>query len=286
MNNMNWDDLKYFLTLYETGKVSSAAHRLNVNYATVSRRIDRFEDSLKLKLFNRTTDGFQSTIEGKLLYERSVNLRDEMNNLSESLSPDTRFNQHTTISMVPFLAEHLVIEKLKSLHSRFPELRFEIDTAHRNVNIAKQEADIALRMGLPAKGESICKKLGDVAFVLAGTDYWMERLRNHEPVNVITYTAEYSHLAECKYLVDRFGTQSIKIQTDTVSAQRKATEYGYGISLLPKLALRSSALPTMKPEMAMTREIWMLTSKKTTTSTSKKLVMEELIKIFQNELQS
>ncbi|WP_430741995.1 helix-turn-helix domain-containing protein [Vibrio misgurnus] len=62
MDNSNWDDLKFFLVLYESGKVSTAANRLNVNYATVSRRIDRLEDSLKLKLFNRTGDGFNSTI--------------------------------------------------------------------------------------------------------------------------------------------------------------------------------------------------------------------------------
>jgi DNA-binding transcriptional LysR family regulator len=94
--------------LYEAGKVSTAAHRLNVNYATVSRRIDRLEDSLKLKLFNRISDGFNSTIEGKILYERSVDLRDKINCLSESLSPEAKFNQNAKISMVPFLAEHFV----------------------------------------------------------------------------------------------------------------------------------------------------------------------------------
>ncbi|SJN56779.1 HTH-type transcriptional regulator DmlR [Vibrio ruber DSM 16370] len=285
MNNINWDDLKYFLALYEAGKVNTAAHQLNVNYATVSRRIDRLEDALKLKLFNRTGDGFLPTIEGKLLYERTISLRDNINNLSESLSPDTLFNQNIKISMVPFLAEQLVIEKLQHLHTRFPELRFEMDTSSRNVNIAKQEADIALRMELPETGESICKKLGEVEFVLSGTDDWIERLRNHEPVNIITYTAELGHLPECQYLIDRFGTKSIKIQTDTVAAQRKAAEHGYGIALLPKIALRSSPLSTVKPEIAITREVWLLTTKKTMSSTAKKLVMEELVKIFHTELQ-
>ncbi|MGR5299194.1 LysR family transcriptional regulator [Vibrio mediterranei] len=286
MNNSNWDDLKFFLVLYEAGKVSTAAHRLNVNYATVSRRIDRLEDSLKLKLFNRTSDGFNSTIEGKLLYERSVDLRDEINSLSESLSPEAKFNQNAKISMVPFLAEHFVIENLKKLHVRFPKLRFEIDTSNRNVNIAKQEADIALRLDLPEKGESICKKLGEVEFVLCGTDYWIERLVNNESVNIITYTAEFSHLTECKFLIEKFGTKAIKLQTDTISAQKKAAEHGYGIALLPRLTLSSNSLSIIEPEIPITREIWMLTSKKTSMSTPKKLVMEELVKMFKNELQS
>ncbi|NAX49376.1 LysR family transcriptional regulator, partial [Photobacterium halotolerans] len=155
MNKLNWDDLKFFLTLYETNTVSVAANRLNVNYATVSRRIDRLENALKLKLFDRTQDGFISTIEGRLLYDKSITMRDKINSLEEELSPESKFNQNTKISMVPFLAEHFVIENLHNLHQRFPELRFEIDTSSRNVNISKQEADIALRMELPEKGESI-----------------------------------------------------------------------------------------------------------------------------------
>ncbi|SIO92514.1 LysR family transcriptional regulator [Vibrio spartinae] len=286
MNNSNWDDLKFFLVLYETGKVSTAAHRLNVNYATVSRRIDRLEDSLKVKLFNRTSDGFHATLEGRQLYERSVDLRDKINSLSESLSPEAKFNQHAKISMVPFLAEYFVIENLKKLHAQCPELRFEIDTSSRNVNIAKQEADIALRLELPEKGESICRKLGEVAFVLCGTEYWIERLKNDEPVNVITYTAAFSHLTECKFLIEKFGTKAIKFQTDTISAQKQAAEHGYGIALLPKLSLRASSLKTIELEMPITRDIWMLTSKKTSMSTPKKLVMEALVKMFRDELGS
>ncbi|MFA1563118.1 LysR family transcriptional regulator [Aliivibrio fischeri] len=286
MNNSNWDDLKFFLMLYDTNKVSTAAHILNVNYATVSRRIDRLEDSLKIKLFNRTGDGFNPTIEGKILYARSVSLRDKINNLSESLSPETRFNQKVKISMVPFLAEHFVIKNLKRLHSRFPNLRFEIDTSNRNVNIAKQEADIALRLGLPEKGESTCKKLGEVAFVLCGTDYWIKRLVNNESVNIITYTAEFSHLTECKFLIEKFGNKAIKLQTNTISAQKKAVEYGYGIALLPKLTLSSSSLNTIEPTPSIIRDVWMLTSKKTSMSTSKKIVMEELVNIFKNEVES
>ncbi|EAQ63325.1 putative transcriptional regulator; putative transcriptional regulator (LysR family protein) [Marinomonas sp. MED121] len=284
MKNLNWDDIKFFLALFETNTVSKAAERLNVNYATVSRRIMRLEDSLKLKLFDRTQDGFVSTIEGRFLYDKALEMREKIEALGEDLSPGTVFNQNTKISLVPFLAEHFVIENLAPLHYRFPELRFEIDTSSRNVNISKLEADIALRMELPERGESICKKLGEITYVLYGTDYWINRLKNNEKVNVITYSTAFNDLPECKYLVERFGTKSIKLQTDTVSAQKKASESGFGISFIPKIAIQPDQCSFYEPDDAVTREIWMLTSKKTAHSTPKKLVMDELIKIFHNKL--
>lgn len=286
MNRINWDDIKFFLALHETGKISAAANRLNVNYATVSRRIDRLEDALKLKLFDRTNDGFQPTIEGELLYERSVKLSDQISNISEVLSPETRFNQNIKISMVPFLAEQFVIEKLKNLHNRFAEIRFEIDTSSRNVNISKQEADIALRMELPEKGESICKKLGEIQYIICGSEYWLKRLENNQSVDIITYTSAFNHLKECQYLLERFGTKSIKMQTNTIAAQKKAAEHGYGIALLPEIVVKNTAIASRKPDENITREIWMLTSKKAMSSTPKKLVMDELTKIFKNELKA
>ncbi|ADZ89416.1 LysR family transcriptional regulator [Marinomonas mediterranea] len=284
MNNLNWDDLKFFLALHETNTVSKAAERLNVNYATVSRRIDRLEDALKLKLFDRTQDGFLSTIEGHVLYEKALEMREKVDALGADLSPETLFNQNTKISMVPFLAEHVVIENLAPLHHRFPELRFEIETSTRNVNISKLEADIALRLELPEKGESICKKLGDITYVLYGNDYWIDRLEKNENVNVITYSTAFSHLPECQYLIERFGIKSIKLQTDSISAQKKASEAGFGVALIPKIAVDPNLNVYREPAKKISREVWMLTSKKTAHSTAKKLVMDELIKIFQHTL--
>lgn len=284
MKNLNWDDLKFFLALHEANTVSKAAERLNVNYATVSRRIDRLEDTLKLKLFDRTQDGFISTIEVHFLYEKALEMRDKIDSLGADLSPETAFNQNTKISMVPFLAEHFVIENLAPLHNRFPDLRFEIDTSSRNVNISKLEADIALRMELPDKGESICRKLGEIKYVLYGSEYWLDRLEKNEKVNLITYSTTFSHLPECRYLIERFGTKAIKLQTDTVSAQKKASESGFGISLIPKIAAQSGRCHYREPDKKICREIWMLTSKKTAHSTPRKLVMDELVKIFHSKL--
>ena len=57
MHNDNWDDLKFVLSVAETGSVSGAARRLGVNHATVLRRISAFEDAHGAEVFERSQQG-------------------------------------------------------------------------------------------------------------------------------------------------------------------------------------------------------------------------------------
>lgn len=58
------DDYHYILALSETGSLSAASRRLNVNHTTVARRIQAFEERFKIKLFERVPKGYQLTLAG------------------------------------------------------------------------------------------------------------------------------------------------------------------------------------------------------------------------------
>ena len=59
MHNENWDDLRYVLTVAETGSVLRAAKQLGVNHATVLRHVAAFEDRHGAPVFERTRKGYQ-----------------------------------------------------------------------------------------------------------------------------------------------------------------------------------------------------------------------------------
>lgn len=59
MHNENWDDLRYVLTVAETGSVLQAAKRLGVNHATVLRHVAAFEDRHGATVFERTAQGYR-----------------------------------------------------------------------------------------------------------------------------------------------------------------------------------------------------------------------------------
>ena len=50
---MDWSNLEFFLAVARTGSLSSAAKNLQVNHSTVSRRLDRLESDLNIKLFKK-----------------------------------------------------------------------------------------------------------------------------------------------------------------------------------------------------------------------------------------
>ena len=66
---MNWDDLKIFLEVARTEKLSYAAKRLGIDASTVSRRLHRLEDQLATQLFDRSTEGHSLTEHGQLLLQ-------------------------------------------------------------------------------------------------------------------------------------------------------------------------------------------------------------------------
>jgi DNA-binding transcriptional LysR family regulator len=55
---MNWDDVRFFLALARQKTLRGASKSLNVDQATVGRRIAAFESALGSRLFIRTPRAF------------------------------------------------------------------------------------------------------------------------------------------------------------------------------------------------------------------------------------
>src|SRR5215831_9932352 len=62
---MNWDDLRIFLAVARSGRVSTAARRLGVEHTTISRRLGVLEEDLGVRLFYRTPGGYLLTPQGQ-----------------------------------------------------------------------------------------------------------------------------------------------------------------------------------------------------------------------------
>ena len=54
---MNWDDMRFFLQVARTGRLTEAARALGVDHATVSRRVGALERALSARLFDRSPRG-------------------------------------------------------------------------------------------------------------------------------------------------------------------------------------------------------------------------------------
>jgi DNA-binding transcriptional LysR family regulator len=64
---LDWDDLRYFLAVARSGRLTTAARKLGVDGATCSRRIAALEAALASKLFERRPQGSSLTSDGERL---------------------------------------------------------------------------------------------------------------------------------------------------------------------------------------------------------------------------
>ena len=65
----DWNDLKFFLAVAETGSLSAAARKLDSRQPTVGRRIQTLEENLKVSLFERHPRGYVLTDAGQDIME-------------------------------------------------------------------------------------------------------------------------------------------------------------------------------------------------------------------------
>lgn len=169
-----WDDIRVFLAVACQGSIARAAKTLDVDAATVSRRLAAFERAMGVNLVTRGRDGVNLTAEGDAI--RALAERVEVAILALQ-------SQRTSLASVPggvvriatsgILAEGVLARHVERFTAESPSIRLEFLVARRLVELSKGEADIAFRLRprgrYIAEPSTIAIKLAEVGFALYGT---------------------------------------------------------------------------------------------------------------------
>src|SRR5690606_95860 len=86
----DWDDLKSFLAVAETGSTLAAAQTLRISQTTVARRIAALEAATGLNLFERRQAGYALTPVGEAMMPTAAAVRDAAARFSEAAGARSR----------------------------------------------------------------------------------------------------------------------------------------------------------------------------------------------------
>ena len=75
-------DISTFVTTVKYGSYTQAAKHLGVTRSTVGKSIVRLEQAMGVRLLNRTTRSLSTTDEGKVFYEYSHSIMEELNTMT------------------------------------------------------------------------------------------------------------------------------------------------------------------------------------------------------------
>jgi DNA-binding transcriptional LysR family regulator len=161
----DWSDLRFLLEVARTGTLAAAARKLGVDNTTVGRRLSALERDLGAKLFARTPDGLALTAAGEAMRMAGVDMEQAvLRGEQEALGADRKLSGLVRVATTDLLGELVILPALGALHERHPQIRVELLTGAVQLDIARREADVALRYVRPERGELVARRAGAIAW--------------------------------------------------------------------------------------------------------------------------
>jgi len=252
---MNWDDLRIVAAVRDEGTYAGASARLRIDETTVGRRLARIERALGLRLFEAVDVLRKPTRQCETVLAHVQAMAGhvaEINKVSESLPGLTgRFR----IASTNAVAEELLSPRAGDFLAGNPGLSIQLLTSSENVKFSRWEADLAIRLRKPDKGDFTISKLAEVRLYLIEPAVEADV----DPV-VCGYSDELGAIPESQYLKAKGLHQRARCISDNVRVIRRMIGSHQAVGILPEYScqelladrrLRATLLPRR-------RDVWLL----------------------------
>ncbi len=265
---LNWDDLYYFVVVSRAGNLSRAARILDVNHSTVFRRIAGLESSLGLRLFDRKSDGYELTEAGKIIMEVASQVDADISALDLRLTgQDHQLSGTLRITTTDALMANFLPPQLLSFRQKYPNVKIELISGDGFFNLAKHEADVALRLCRNPPQELTGEKIAVLGWALYASDSYLsehgtpdspEDLAKHF---VVCGDESMPQITATSWLRSYIPEEAVVLRSNSTMNIFSAIKAGIGMGMLP--CHLGEPEPTLKavfpPGPALTSDLWVLT---------------------------
>ena len=233
-----WDDVRFFLAVARGGSLSGAARMLGVGHVTVGRRISLLEKRLGVTLLHRTPDGFAVTAAGDAVLRQCIAMENAALDLERvAAGRDSLAAGSVRLTTTEGLARQVITPAIAELRKSHPDLRIDLVVGVRSLDIARREADLAVRVGRPSGSGLVCRKLGDVGYSLYASRSYLatyrlpQRGKGLADQHLITFTGAPAATSPF-FMNERLEGARIALRCDNPLIQLQAAANGIGIAEL------------------------------------------------------
>lgn len=167
----NYNDLYLFMRVVQEGSFTAAAQRLGLAQSGVSRSVRELEQRLRLQLLVRTTRKLSLTQAGEQLYQQVISGFEALDSGLATLAHYRNTPSGTVrINASQHAIDKVLLPKLAVFRQRYPDIRLELISESRFVDIIGERFDAGVRLGPEVSGGMVAVRISsDMEMAIVAT---------------------------------------------------------------------------------------------------------------------
>ncbi|MBP0598727.1 LysR family transcriptional regulator [Herbaspirillum sp. LeCh32-8] len=263
---MDWDNARIYLALYRAGTLRGAAEQLDIDQATVGRRLTALEKSLGARLFLRTPAGYVPTPAGELAAAAAERMEQGAEQLLRQMQGiDERLCGVVRLAATDSVARHFLVPALQQLRETHPGIRVVLSTSTQLTNLTKREADIAVRTVRPDSPDLIARHLKRLHTGIFASKSYLKKRGQPEPGTALKgHDVVAYQRALAPHMVDQVCGESsanadVVMEVSNGLILADCVQAGMGLGELPVHVGESTpGLVRVWPERAEPYDMWLV----------------------------
>lgn len=236
--------LDLFIDIVSQGSFAKAAAYRNIDRAVITKQFKALEDTLGVRLLNRTTRSIALTDAGREILKQAYVIRSEISktkNLAESYETEPKglLRVGSYVSFGLLYIQPVISEFLK----KYPYTRIELTLDDTLVNIVDGELDLSFRVGPTRDSTNVAVKLAPMNLVVLASQSFVNKYGNPNTLEELASLPAviYSSGTFCFEQVDMINdetqqsyTHKLKgnFQTNNVQSLISAVKSGVGYCIV------------------------------------------------------
>ena len=238
-----------FVKTADLGSFVAAGRALEISASAVGKSVARLEQTVGVRLLQRSTRRIQLTDEGRLFHERCRRILDDLDDAQTMLSNAQATPRGRLRVSAPIVGHHFLLPVIPSFVARYPEVELDINFTDRNVDLIDEGIDVAIRSGELPDSRLVSRPLNAFRLLLCASPDYLARHGTPAVVRDLERhaTVRFRHPSSGKLLdwpmletspVDSQTRLRTVLACNNMEAVLGATVRGLGIACMPDFLAR------------------------------------------------
>ena len=169
--------MKVFVNIADQGSLTGAANALGKSLPSVVRMLSTLEDSLQVRLFNRTTRRIALTEEGHLYLARCRKILGDIDDTERALGQH-QVEPHGSITLTAPVrfGEMYIAPSIARFLQHYPKVQVNLVLLDRLTNLLDEGIDLAVRIAHLDDSSLVARHVGDIRQVVVASPELLQQL--------------------------------------------------------------------------------------------------------------